>query len=323
MREPRRTWRKIIGSRGIAPGSPDEDAFIQAHFPGVSIKTFRVDLSRGFSGDFADRIERVCSLAGQPFSRDDWIRPSLRKGFGNPDLIRYTGTRIVDSASLYASLDQLYSRAEAYECVRVGGLFSRNRDSLIDVDGVLQANPESKRLPYVKRFWERLKKGSLEGSAVHFIRTVDRLPDLWACAELLRDFGLHESNRLYLGPVSTPPGPADPPVMGVRIIDDRWTLLSIPPLKPDESRYSSWIDSGPLADFQGHYVRWARLASFEIASQHPQGIEGLMRRTFSALKSVEKRSAHFSPIGSFSQATAIKNRMIELAKEGSWYPVMA
>lgn len=242
MKEPRRTWRKIIGSRHLAAGSPEETAFIEENFRGLATDTFRIDLSRGFSSELSPQLAKVCASAGIPYEPENWIRPSRRKGLGSPDLIRYFGSRITDSASLYASLEKLYRASARYECVRVGGLFSRNRDSLILQDGILQPNPDSKRLPYVKVFWERLRNKALVGSAVHVVRTVDRLVELWACAELLRELGQQESNRLYLAPVVAPPGPPDTPVMGVRVINDRWTLMSIPPLKPYESRYSSWID---------------------------------------------------------------------------------
>jgi hypothetical protein len=323
MKEPRRSWRKLIASLGIRPGSDEETQLIGENFPGLNVATFRCDLSRGFSAELSGPIEKLCDTVGFEFLRENWIRASTRKGPGGHESIRYVGRNIRDSASFYEELLVRYRGAERYDAVRVGGLFSRNRDSLIVDDGGFRPSADSKRLPYVKLFWARMKQKALKGNAVHVVRTIDRLVELWACAEALRDEGLHEVNRVYLAPVTAPPAPQDYPVMGVRIIDGRWTLQSIPAPKLGESRYSSWIDSERLAEFAGRYVQWARLCSSEITSLPTHGIEDMMSRAFKALQKFEADSANYGPIRTFAEAKAVKNEMLELVRKGSWYPVVA
>lgn len=48
-----------------------------------------------------------------------------------------------------------------------------------------------------------------------------------------------------------------------------------------------------------------------------------MRGAFRTLKAIEKASSHYSGIESFDEAKKVKNRMLELAMDDRWYPVVA
>jgi hypothetical protein len=324
MNEPRQSWWQILESLGIRPGTREEEEFIHKHFPKANVRTFRCDLSRGFTPSYAPALERLCHSTEHEYVEATWIRPRKEVRGQHPD-IRYVGNRIARSQEFYDQLAIHYRLAHQYECIRVGGPFSRNRTSFSEFDSqglALNPDPNNPRMPYLRTFWHRLRQGSLTGNSVHFVRTIDRLVELWACAEVLRSFGLHEENRVYMAPI-VPPAPHDDPVMGVRIVDQRLVLLSMPGHKHGESQYSSWIESRRLAEFTAKYVERARLYSSDITSLQPAVIEDVMGSAFRNLRDVETHSRNYGSIDSIGKAKKVKSRMVELAREGIWYPVLA
>jgi hypothetical protein len=325
MKEPRRSWNEILARLEISRNSAQEADFIRRYFPGSKVGTFRCDLSRGFTADHARRFEEISRLAEYPFDEAVWIRP--KKGAPSTQAeIKYVGSRIANSEAFYDQLAARYRLAERYDSVRVGGLFSRNRTSFSEFDEVglaLRPNPASVRMPYLRVFWERLKKSALKGHSVHVVRTTDRLVDLWACAEILRKLNLYGANPVYLAPIAGPVARGDYAVMGVRVIDGEFTLLSIPPRKIEDSRYSNWIQSRALAEFATKYVEWGRVCGEEITSLPSDALEKVMTKAFDNLRRAETHSSNYGSIDTIDKAKVVKNRMIELALNDEWYPVIA
>jgi hypothetical protein len=311
----------------VERGSDGELALIERFFPEAGLKTFQSDLSRGFSPEHAVRLQQICDLAGYEFDISVWIRKSSASLGGlQRDGIRFGGPLIRTDQDFYDQLEERYRSANHYECIRVGGLFSRSKnswESSPDNEIGMMPNKDSIRWPYVRVFWQRMTERSLKGVSVHVVRTVDRLAELWACAEILRLINRHEDNPVYMTPIVRTPASHDYPVMGVRVIDKKSVLFSIPPQKLGESQYSSWIESLAMASFASKYVHWAMMCSHRLTSMPSGALEDVMLSTFNELKQLESQSFNYGKFADFRQVRLVKDAMVGSAMDKEWFPVVA
>jgi hypothetical protein len=319
-------WHTIAVRNGIGPGSDEEKAFVRRVFS-IEPGTFDANLSRGFARRHLPAIRDVCKAHKLPFDPADWCPP--RPGAGESrEPIGWAGRPIATADDFYERLCSLYDSATTYRVLRVGGTFSRNRTTFrFENNLAIQPTGASPRIEYLRRFWTGVRDGSLSGTSVHVVRTVDRLVELWACVEMLQDprhgKDLHHANLVYMAPI--PPSDAGPeiPTVGMRVIDHDKTLLSLPAPLHGESRYSSWIESDRLAGFAWDYITRVRDISSALSTETRVGLKEIMRRAFGRLDA--SKPGNYGILDHFSKVEEIKDRMLKWADTDTpplWLPVI-
>lgn len=311
-----------MARNGLQPGSAEERAFIERNFS-IGAATFDSNLSRGFARRHVATIREVCRRNKLPFNPDDWCTPVMRDwAVDAGEQIAWAGKPIARVEDFYDQLGSLYGSATDYQVLRVGGTFSRNRTSFRFDDERLAQEPlgSSIRMPYLRVFWERVEKHRLSGTSVHVIKTLDRLAELWACLDILREQDLHESNPIYMAPVRAPGTHHEMPAVGMRVVDRSKTLLSLPAPLHGHSRYASWIQSERLAAFASEYIMRVRDISDDMNQQTPVGLEMIMEKAFASLKATEV--GNYGILDSFKKLWIIKTRMLDWAKGEDWRPVI-
>jgi hypothetical protein len=327
MTEARNLWNQIATKHHLLPGSDQEREYLARYLEKMDPATFNSNLSRGFSRKHGPDLARLCADNGIDFEPGTWFEEKRRAAKSTAfEPIAWEGRPIVGTDDFYRQLQELYGSVRRYRCLRVGGIFSRNRTSFEKFDKQhLAEEPAGAniRMPYLQLFWGRLRTRELVGLSVHVVRTIDRLIELWACVELLRKHDLHHSNPIYLAPIASRDSRQDHPAMGVRILDDKKTLLSLPALQHGSSVYSSWIDAERLARFAGEYLERVKSTSEELTRIPVVGIRPLMEDAFFKLFiSGQKSSSNYGIIDSFQKAETMKDRMIHWADRGTWLPVI-
>lgn len=332
MEERRRLWNAVLNNKGVLRGSEAEDALIQKHFGSLRPKSFRADLSRGFSIDHEKSVSEMCREYGLPYDPAVWLRD--RKGRSRENglpTIAFVGETIRRADDFYNRLHTLYGSARAYHCARVGGLYSGNRTRFEYEDNnsglALLPLSDSIRLPYLLLFWDRVRTGELRGESVHVVKTLDRLVELWASVEYLRSIDRLSENSVSLAPVARPDPARDLPSMGVRIIGTDKTLFSLPPRSQDGSRYSSWIASDVLAGFAIDYIARVTDVSRPLSNETPPGLRSVIQAAYAQLcpadPDKDPPSGNYGVLDTFEKLETIKNRMLDWSRLRQWLPVIA
>lgn len=292
---------------------------------GIVKDTFYTSLTRGFSKRHEHDLKRLCERLNVPYERNIWLQSSAKKERTHQEQMFWVGSPTLSTQDFYDQLREHYSSAVRYRCLRVGGVYSKNRTRFqFDIDGLaFEPIEPSIRVPYLNLFWTRLVARNLSGYSVHVVRTIDRLVELWASLELLRSKNRQDSNAVYLAPV-LPQDRVERTVMGVRVIDGTRILLSIPAPVHGSSRYSSWIDSPRLAEFGTQYIEHLKLEGCEdLTRETPVGLTRIMEDAFSTLLvSTSPRAGNYGILNSFARATEIKDRMLGWVDKKLWFPVI-
>ena len=328
MQERRRLWNVILEAHGIDKGSEEEDLLIRKYFKAHKPQSFRTDLTRGFASIHQDALQAICRDHGTAFISKIWLRIGQSRRNTLPP-IEFVGEPLRAPEDFYRRLSALYASAGTYDCVRVGGIYSRNR-TLFEYDRqglALRPLGDSVRMAYLRIFWDRLRNKSLRGTSVHVVKTIDRLVELWASLELLRKKKLLSENSVWLAPVVRADPAKDLPAIGVRIVDNDKTLLSLPARPEDHSRYSSWISTEVLADFARDYTARAKEVSRPLSNETPPSlrrvIEAAHAQLLPANVAEDPPSGNYGVLDTFRRVENVKDRMIDWAQNDLWLPVIA
>ncbi|HEX8534409.1 MAG TPA: hypothetical protein VF662_09590 [Allosphingosinicella sp.] len=320
-------WNAVMQDEGIQRGSPKELAFIRRHFRGVrTTGTFKPYMSKGFPEKYDAALR---ALFGKRYDPVQWLKQP-QAGLRSVDhnrVAEWPNDPIGDMGDFCRQLGTLLGEATDYACLRVGGLSSRTRANVKLDETELAVEPEqaSTRLPYLGPLWDRVAAGSLTITAVHVVRSIERLLELWAAVEILREEDRLGKNLVYAVPLNVNGLPRIEPTVSVRVINGRLTLLSLLRTEAEHTPpYSDWILSERLATFALAAITRVRQPGLveELSALPAPALEEWVEAAVTILlQNKAKTWTNYGRLDTFDRVRIVKDRMLGWPRD-LWLPAV-